>query len=127
MALTSWKGNVVRKGDIFTAKNYLTHEEIDTLNRLTVLFLDSAEMRVKERKDLTLDYWKKNVDNLLEFQGKEILHGAGSISNKQMEAIVGKIYDDFNRQRKLAEAQQADADDLRELRQWEEKIISEKQ
>ncbi len=127
MALTSWKGNVVRKGDIFTAKNYLSHEEIDTLNRLTVLFLDSAEMRVKERKDLTLDYWKKNVDSLLEFQGKEVLHGAGSISNKQMEAIVGKIYDDFNQQRKLAEAQQADADDLLELRQWEEKIISEKQ
>src|SRR5574344_2173959 len=40
MALTSWKGSVVRKSDIFTAKNYLTHEEIDSLNRLTVLFLD---------------------------------------------------------------------------------------
>ena len=47
--------SVVRKQDIYIAKNYLTHDEIDSLNRLTVLFLDSAELRVKERRDLTLD------------------------------------------------------------------------
>ena len=88
MALTSWKGNVVRKQDIYIAKNYLSDDEIDVLNRLTVLFLDSAELRVKERKDLTLDYWRKNVDNLLDFQNKEVLKNAGAISNKQMENIV---------------------------------------
>lgn len=38
MGLTSWKGTIVRKGDIFTAKNYLTEDEIDTLNRLVVVF-----------------------------------------------------------------------------------------
>jgi len=47
--------SVVRKQDIYIAKNYLTHDEIDSLNRLTVLFLDSAELRVKERRDLTRD------------------------------------------------------------------------
>lgn len=66
MALTSWKGAIVRKSDVFIAKNYLQQDEIDSLNRLTVLFLESAEMRVKERKDLTLDFWRKNVDALLE-------------------------------------------------------------
>ena len=73
MALTSWKGAIVRKSDVFIAKNYLQQDEIDSLNRLTVLFLESAEMRVKERKDLTLDFWRKNVDALLEFQGKKCL------------------------------------------------------
>ena len=73
MALTSWKGNIVRKQDIYIAKNYLRDDEIDLLNRLTVLFLDSAELRVKERKDLTLGYWRKNVDALLDFQNKEVL------------------------------------------------------
>ena len=101
MALTSWKGNVVRKQDIYIAKNYLSDDEIDVLNRLTVLFLDSAELRVKERKDLTLDYWRKNVDNLLDFQNKEVLKNAGAISNKQMENIVDMVYEEFNNRRKL--------------------------
>ncbi len=115
MALTSWKGDVVRKSDIFTAKNYLSHDEIDTLNRLTVIFLDSAEMRVKERKDLTTNFWRENVDRLLEFQGKDVLKGKGGISNKQMEAKVSIIYDEFNDRRNALEAQKADADDLEEL------------
>ena len=101
MALTSWKGNVVRKQDIYIAKNYLSDDEIDVLNRLTVLFLDSAELRVKERKDLTLDFWRKNVDNLLDFQNKDVLKNAGAISNKQMENMVDMVYEEFNNRRKL--------------------------
>lgn len=115
MALTSWKGAIVRKNDVFTAKNYLYQDEIDSLNRLTVLFLESAELRVKERKDLTLDFWRKNVDALLEFQGKDVLKNKGSISNKLMEQIVGKIYDEFNERRKHEEALRADEDDLNDL------------
>ena len=56
MNLTSWKGSIVRKQDIFTAKNYLTHDEIDTLNRLVVIFLESAELRAKNRMDITIDF-----------------------------------------------------------------------
>ena len=108
MALTSWKGNVVRKQDIYTAKNYLKDDEIDMLNRLTVLFLDSAELRVKERKDLTLNYWRNNVDALLDFQNKDVLKGAGTISNTQMERIVDTVYAEFNQRRKHYAAQQAD-------------------
>lgn len=115
MALTSWKGAIVRKNDVFTAKNYLYKDEIDSLNRLTVLFLESAELRVKERKDLTLDFWRNNVNALLEFQGKDVLKNKGSISNKLMEQIVGKIYDEFNERRKHEEALRADEDDLNDL------------
>ena len=115
MALTSWKGNVVRKQDIYTAKNYLKDDEIDMLNRLTVLFLDSAELRVKERKDLTLNYWRNNVDALLDFQNKDVLKGAGTISNTQMERIVDTVYAEFNQRRKLYAAQQADKMDNDDL------------
>lgn len=115
MALTSWKGAIVRKNDVFIAKNYLYQDEIDSLNRLTVLFLESAELRVKERKDLTLDFWSNNVNALLEFQGKDVLKNKGSISNKLMEQIVGKIYDEFNERRKHEEALRADEDDLNDL------------
>lgn len=73
MALTSWKGSIVRKQDIYIAKNYLKEGEIDILNRLTVLFLESAERRVKERRDLTINFWKTNVDVLLSFHNKKTL------------------------------------------------------
>lgn len=56
MALTSWQGGIVRRKDIYTAKNYLTADELDSLNRLVTIFLESAEFRVKLRKDLTLSF-----------------------------------------------------------------------
>ena len=126
MALTSWKGAVVRKQDIYIAKNYLKDDEIDVLNRLTVLFLDSAELRVKERKDLTLNYWCDNVDALLNFQNKDVLKNAGSISSKQMESIVDAVYEEFNNRRKLYAINQADKDDDDELRELEGDVRNRK-
>ena len=124
MALTSWKGNKVRKQDIIIAKNYLTKDEIDTLNRLTVIFLETAELRVKERKDITLAFWKNNVDRVLEFNDKDVLLHTGSISHKQMEEKVRSIYEEFDERRKQAEAKEADLEDLKIL---ESKIKKEKQ
>lgn len=126
MALTSWKGNVVRKQDIYIAKNYLCDDEIDMLNRLTVLFLDSAELRVKERKDLTLGYWRKNVDALLDFQNKEVLRNTGSISNKQMENIVDAVYAEFNTRRKLYASEMDDKKENDELNLIEYEVKNRK-
>ena len=126
MALTSWKGSIVRKQDIYVAKNYLQSDEIDSLNRLTVLFLDSAELRVKERKDLTLNFWRDNIDALLNFQNKDVLKTAGTISNKQMEQMVDAVYEDFNQRRKLYAAQQEDKNDDDELKALESKINNRK-
>ena len=123
MGLTTWKGSIVRKGDIIVAKNYLQNDEIDSLNRLVDIFLTSAEERVKGRRDLTLQYWRQNVDNLLTFQEKDILEGKGSISNAEMEAIVRKVYDDFDANRKNYEAQLADAEDMKALEDLEKSII----
>jgi len=122
MALTSWKGSVVRKQDIFIAKNYLNEDEIDTLNRLVVIFLESAELRAKNRIDITMKFWYENVDRILEFQDKNILHNAGTISNKQMEAKVREIYAHYDKRRKEHDALEADKEDMEELKQLEEKI-----
>ncbi len=124
MALTSWKGSVVRKQDIYIAKNYLRADEIDLLNRLTTLFLESAEIRVKERLDLTINYWRQNVDHLLEFQNKDVLRNAGSISNKEMETHVLAVYEQFDQRRKQADAQIADQMDDEELKQLEQQIVN---
>jgi len=119
MALTSWQGTKVRKQDILIAKNYLSKEEIDTLNRLTIIFLETAELRVKERKDITLNFWRENVDRILELNDREILTSAGSVSHKQMEEKVKLVYEQFDKNRKEFEAKQDDLDDLKLI---EEKI-----
>ena len=125
MGLTTWKGSIVRKGDVVIAKNYLQNEEIDSLNRLVDIFLTSAEERVKGRRDLTLDYWRKNVDSLLTFQEKDILQGAGSITNYEAEETAKQVYDVFNTKRKQLEARAADADDLKMLEDLERRIVEQ--
>lgn len=115
MALTSWKGSIVRKQDIFIAKNYLSEDEIDTLNRLVVIFLETAELRAKERMDITMQFWKENVDRILEFNDKKVLIGKGSISKTVMEEKVREIYTDFDARRKAYEADLADKQDVKEI------------
>ena len=122
MALTSWEGSVVRKGDIYIAKNYLTEDEIDTLNRFVMVFLESAELRAKNRQDITMDFWRENIDKIITFNDKELLKGNGSISNEQMKKLVGKVYEEFDTKRKQFEAQQADLYDLKEIEDWEKNI-----
>lgn len=82
-------------------------------------------MRVEGRRDLTLDYWRKNVDNLLQFQGMDVLQGKGSVSNAEMESYAKNVYANFDAKRKQQEAQQADADDLKLLEDLERKIIDQ--
>lgn len=115
MALTSWSGAIVRRKDIIVAKNYLTKDEIDSLNRLVTIFLESAELRVKMRKDLTLDYWRNTVDKLLSDHDIPILSNHGHHSRREMLDTVNTAYDVFDARRKQEEARQADEDDLKEL------------
>ena len=126
MGLTSWKGSVVRKADIVIAKNYLQTEEIDKFNRLVNIFLESAELRVKDRKDLTLDYWRDNVNGLLSFQGQKILNGNGSVSNSVMENHVKHVYETFDSRRKAYEAVLADQEDLKLLEELERRVNVDK-
>ena len=126
MGLTSWKGTIVRKGDVFTAKNYLTEDEIDTLNRLVVVFLESAELRAKNRQDITMDFWQENVDKIIEFNDKKLLKDRGSVSKSQMKKIAGQVYEDFNNKRKIADAQQADLEDLKQIEMLEKQIKENK-
>lgn len=122
MALTSWKGSVVRKQDIFIAKNYLTEDELDSLNRLVVVFLETAELRAKNRKDIPVDFWRENVDKIIALNDKAVLDHNGTISNSEMEQIVNEIYEKFDARRKKEQARLADEEDLKELKDLENKI-----
>lgn len=122
MALTSWKGKIVRKQDIYIAKNYLNENELDSLNRFVVVFLETAELRTKDRQDITMTFWKENVDRIIEFNDKKLLTDSGSVSKIEMERIADEIYDKFNARRKEEEAKQADRDDLDDLKRLEDDI-----
>jgi hypothetical protein len=126
MGLTAWKGSVVRKQDITIAKNYLTEDEIDTLNRLVTIFLETAELRVKDRLDITMRFWQENVDKVLRFNDKEVLSGAGRISNTVMKQGVANTYLDFDQRRKTFDAKQADLNDLEDIKAIEQAIKNRK-
>lgn len=126
MALKSWKGGVVRKQDIYTAKNYLTEDELDSLNRFVMVFLETAELRAKNRQTITMDFWRENIDRIIEFNDKALLKHKGSVSHAQMEKKVEAVYEQFDAQRKALEAKQADEDDLKELTQLEAHIKARK-
>ena len=117
MALTSWSGSIVRKADVIVAKNYLTSDEIDVLNRLVTIFLESAELHVKMRKDLTLDFWRASVDKLLLDHGVPVLQSHGKITMEQAQIHARKIYEEFDACRKAFDAAQADEFDLLDLEQ----------
>lgn len=125
MGLTSWKGAIVRKQDILTAKNYLTADEVDTLNRLVVIFLETAELRLKNRQDVTMDFWRGNVERLLAQNELPVLQDKGAVSHDQMEKLATREYETYDRRRKQHEAEcadQADLDELKALEDVEQKL-----
>jgi len=122
MALTSWRGSRVRKQDILVAKNYLAEDEIDTLNRLVVIFLEQAELRAKKRQDLTLEYWRSSVDRMLHANDQPVLEGTGSISHEEMKKITQDRYASFDEKRRAQEITDADAADLKALESLAEEL-----
>jgi hypothetical protein len=119
LGLLAWKGDKVRKTDIVVAKNYLTEDEIDTLNRLVVIFLETAELRAKGKQETRMAFWKQNVDQIITSNGFPLLTHAGSISHEQMEARTGELYQQFDQGRKRAEALEADQQDEADLKALE--------
>lgn len=120
--LMHWKGDQVRKQDIVVAKNYLTEDEIDTLNRLVVIFLETAELRTKSRQEIRMGFWKKNVDQIISSNGFPVLTHAGSVRHAQMETKTNTLYQDFDQNRKQHQAQLADQQDEVDLKALENTI-----
>ena len=122
MALTTWSGSRVRKHDIIVAKNYLSGDEVDTLNRLTVIFLEQAELRAKQHKDLTLDFWRGSVDRMLASNDQPLLDGPGAVSHEAMKTIAAERFESFDTQRRHQEALAADAEDLKAIEDLEKDL-----
>ena len=117
--LLHWQGDKVRKQDILIAKNYLNADEIDTLNRLVVIFLETAELRTKRREEIRMSFWRQNVDQIISSNGFPVLTHAGKVAHAQMERATSARYLDYDQRRKQDEARQADAQDDAELKALE--------
>jgi hypothetical protein len=112
MGLTSWTGGRVRKSDVATGKNYLSAEEVSELNRIVTMYLDYAEEQAKRRKTVTMQEWSEKLDAFLQFNERELLNNAGAVSAAVAKALAEKRYDEFDAQRRAADAAVADAADL---------------
>ncbi len=111
MGLSSWKGEVVRKGDVTVAKNYLRAGEIGELNRIVVMFLDFAEDQARRRKQVFLRDWQTRLDEFLRFNDREVLPDAGRVSRKAADEQAAVAYEEFAQRRR----DQSERDGLREL------------
>lgn len=123
MGLTTWKGGRVRKQDVTISKNYLDHDEVSELNRIVTMYLDFAEDRARRRKTMTMAQWAEQLDRFLEFNEREVLDNAGSVSSAQMKTAVEERYAAFDAKRREAERLAVEEEHVRELEAVAKKVL----
>ena len=100
MGLTTWSGAMPSKPEAEIAKNYLTHEEVKSLNRIVSLYLDFAEMQAEEHRPMYMKDWINILDDFLRISRKDILTHAGKISAKLAKEKADHEYDKFKERTK---------------------------
>ena len=98
---TTRPGGIVRKDDVGIAKNYLTEDELQVLNRIVNLYIEYAELQALERKPMTMRDWITKLDEFLKISGRKLLDHAGKIS---AESAKAKAELEYARYRKLLDA-----------------------
>lgn len=126
MGLTSWKGSVVRKGDVGVAKNYLTAEEVEELNRVVVMYLDYAEDQAKRRRPVAMAEWADKLDAFLSFNERDVLTHAGRLRMAVAQKLAAERFETFDANRRAAEALAADDADIAQLEEMEKAATREK-
>jgi len=119
MGLTSWKGSVVRKGDVGTAKNYLKAPEVEELNRIVVMYLDYAEDQARRRRPVAMAEWADKLDAFLSFNERDVLTHAGRLRMDVAQKLAAERFEAFDANRRTAEALAADEADIARLEEME--------
>lgn len=109
MGAQTWSGEVVRKKDVATAKNYLHHDEIDTLNRLVSQFLEFAELQAKRKLEIRMVDWLGKLDEILRLNGFAVLQDAGRISARISEEHAHEQYELFEARRRAEKVKELEA------------------
>lgn len=111
MGLTSFKGTKVRRNDVTVAKNYMTQEEISTLNLIVNMYLDYAELQAKNRQPMYMADWENRLTDFLRFNGREVLEHLGTVKRELAEKLALEQYELFDAHRRALDS----ADDIDEL------------
>ena len=119
MGLTSFKGAKVRKTDVTVAKNYMTQEEISTLNLIVNMYLDYAELQAKNHRAMHMADWEEKLNRFLQFTGREVLQNFGTVKREVAEALALAEYEKYDAHRKMIEAADVDllTDSVKRLKQ----------
>lgn len=112
MGLTAFKGAKVRKSDVTIAKNYMTQEEIQTLNLIVNMYLDYAELQAKQHHAMHMADWESKLNQFLQFNGREVLQNLGTIRREVAEALAISQYEKYDAHRRAIET--GDLDELTE-------------
>ena len=100
MGLTSWTGPLPRRTDAEIAKNYLSADEVDTLNRIVNLYLEFAELQAKAHIPMYMKDWVQKLDDFLRLSNRELLTHAGKISAEIAKQKADAEYDKFRERTK---------------------------
>ena len=92
MGLTTWKGGKVRKGDITVAKNYLSENELKSLNRIVTMYLDYAEDQAERQRPMFMKDWIDKLNAFLQFNNRDILENTGKVSKAVADKIASQEY-----------------------------------
>ena len=125
MGLTSWRGSIVRKYDVSISKNYLNADEIKDLNEIVTMYLDYAERQARQRKTVTMNQWAEKLDAFLTFNEQELLTHAGKVKADVAKRTAEDKYEEFDRKRKVEEAEKADEENIRELEKIEKRLLED--
>ena len=102
MGLTSWSGSKPALADVQIAKNYLSLEELDLLNRIVSMYLDFAELQALSRKPMFMSDWIAKLDDFMRISERDILKHAGTVGHDEALQKARKEYETY-RKRTLAE------------------------
>lgn len=83
MGLTNWQGAKPTRGEAAIAKNYLTAEELEALNRIVNAYLEFAELQALNRKPMYMRDWIAKLEDFLRLGDREILSHAGTVSHEE--------------------------------------------
>ena len=122
MGLTHFDGDYPLLEDAIIAKNYLSKEEIEMLNRIVSLYLDFAELQALEENVMTMQDWVKELDYFLTMTRKDILNGPGLVSHKEALEHARKEYDEFKNRLFISPTE----NEKKYLTQFEELLMIEK-
>ncbi len=95
LGLTNFKGDYPTKSDTEIAKNYLTEEELNILNRIVSAYLDVAEINALDRHPMTMQDWINELESFLKMTRKDILKDSGKISHEQALKKAHEEYDKY--------------------------------